>query len=197
MSKTITTLKEKDYYKGFNQFSVYDFKVPSFDENKEFIMMKNREVLHCHDSVMVLIYAQAIDSLIFCQQFRPGIYCHKGKDSPYPLECVAGSIDEEKRPDEIARQEALEEAGVELDELELILTAFGSPGVTTEKTHIYLGKVKGAPQSQIAGLLDHGEEILSHVITRERVFEMMDNMEFLDVKTLLALNWFRWKFAKK
>lgn len=193
MPKTINIINEAHCYKGFNQFSVYDFKVPSLNPEKEFIEMNKREVLHCPDSVIVLIYSPSSDSLLFCQQFRAGVYLNKADDTPYPLECVAGSVDSNKTPEDIAREEVREEAGLEADGLELVCKAYASPGITTEKTHIFFARINDLPQRQLGGIPESGEEILTHVIKRVKVFQMMDNMEFNDVKTLLALNWFRCK----
>ncbi|QBR84180.1 NUDIX domain-containing protein [Legionella israelensis] len=188
-------LEATQYYEGFNQFSVYNIEAPSLNPQKNYIHLNKREILHCSDSVIVLIYASEIDSFVFCQQFRSGIFFNPSEDDPFPLECVAGSIEINHSPEETAYQEVREEAGLEVGHLREIMVAYTSPGIITEKTHIFYATVKEVPQSQLGGLESEGEEILTHVIKREDVYQMMDNMKINDVKTLLALNWFRREFG--
>ncbi|QDP72716.1 NUDIX domain-containing protein [Legionella israelensis] len=188
-------LEATQYYEGFNQFSVYNIEAPSLNPQKNYIHLNKREILHCSDSVIVLIYASEIDSFVFCQQFRSGIFFNPSEDDPFPLECVAGSIEKNHSPEETAYQEAREEAGLEVGHLREIMVAYTSPGIITEKTHIFYATAKEVPQSQLGGLESEGEEILTHVIKREDVYQMMDNMKINDVKTLLALNWFRREFS--
>ncbi|KTD21441.1 NUDIX domain-containing protein [Legionella israelensis] len=188
-------LEATQYYEGFNQFSVYNIEAPSLNPQKNYIHLNKREILHCSDSVIVLIYASEIDSFVFCQQFRSGIFFNPSEDDPFPLECVAGSIEKNHSPEETAYQEVREEAGLEVGHLREIMVAYTSPGIITEKTHIFYVTVKEVPQSQLGGLESEGEEILTHVIKREDVYQMMDNMKINDVKTLLALNWFRREFS--
>lgn len=193
--KKSRVLKTTPYYNGFNRFSVYDIEAPSLNPDKDHIHLHTREILHCSDSVSVLIYAPQIDSFVFCQQFRSGIFFNPSQDDPFPLECVAGSIGENQSAEDTARQEVLEEAGLEVEHLQEVMLAYTSPGIITEKTHIFYTEIKEIPHAQLGGLESEGEEILTHVIQREKVYQMMDDMNINDVKTLLALNWFRCKFG--
>jgi len=188
-------LKQKQYYEGYNRFVVYDIQIPSLKPQKKAIDLYNREVMHCKDSVLVLLYIPKADSFIFCQQFRPGVFFNGTDENPYLLECVAGSVDKSIKREEIALQEVWEEAGLKVSSIELIIEAFVSPGITTEKTFIYYAAVDQLPPSQFGGIEQSGEDILLHVIERKKVYQMMDNMELKDVKTLLALNWFRRMFG--
>lgn len=192
--KKARILEATQYYKGFNQFSVYNIEAPSLNPQNEHLYLKNREILHCSDSVIVLIYAFKIDSFVFCQQFRPGIFFNPSEDDPFPLECVAGSIEKDHSPEKTAQREVYEEAGLEVKDLRKIIEAYTSPGNITEKTHIFYARIEEVPQSQLGGLESEGEEILTHIIKRKEVYRMMDDMKINDLKTLMALNWFRFNF---
>lgn len=122
---------------------------------------------------------------------RVSAWCffNAGDDDPFILECVSGTIDEGKKPEETAKEEVFEEAGLTIDTVKLIACIYKSPGLTTEKTYIYYAEVDGTPESGLHGVND--EEILTHIIPRKKVFELLDELKIMDGATLVALNWFR------
>ncbi|MDI9817894.1 MULTISPECIES: NUDIX domain-containing protein [unclassified Legionella] len=189
MKNKIKIIKKKLIHKGYLQLCNYELTIPSLNPEKEYIHLKTREVVHSADSILVLIYVPAIDSFVLCKQFRPGVFFNKTKDDPFILECIAGTIDNNNQPEEIVRKEAREEAGLELNTLQTIAIAYKSPGLMTEKVHIYYAEIKDIPQSGLYGIGD--EEIMTYVIQRDKVYQLMDELNILDSATLIALNWFR------
>lgn len=187
----IKILKQSTIYNGYNQYSIYDFKIPSYKEDEDHLLIQNREMLETKDAAHVLVYADEIDSFVFCQQFRCGAYIKNKNEDPFLLECIAGAIEPGETPEETAKKEVKEEAGLTVDELTFILSAYSSPGILTEKAYLYYATVFETPQSIIGGLESENEQILTHVIDRNTVYQMMDKNLFSDCKTLLALNWFR------
>ena len=82
-----------------------------------------------HDAVCVLPYDPQRDRVVLIEQFRVGAL---GKvDNPWLIELVAGLIDKDESPDEVARREAVEEAGLELADLWPVTRYFPSPGAAT------------------------------------------------------------------
>ena len=70
----------------------------------------NREVFVRHDAVCVLPYDPQRDEVVLIEQFRVGAM---GKtDNPWLIELVAGLIDKDEVPEEVAHREAQEEAGL-------------------------------------------------------------------------------------
>ncbi|ARG96682.1 NUDIX domain-containing protein [Legionella micdadei] len=189
MNKKIKTITKEAIYKGYLQLYKYDLEIPSFDNKKEHIGSKKREIVETHDSVLVLIYAPMIDSLVMCREFRPGVFFNANEDAPFILECVSGTIDSQKKPEETAKMEVLEETGLKVDSVKLIAAAYKSPGILNEKVYIYYAEIGGAPENGIHGVGD--EEILTQIIPRKKVYELMDEMKIVDAATLIALNWFR------
>src|SRR5690606_28411249 len=74
-----------------------------------------RELFVRHDAVCVLPYDPQRDEVVLVEQFRMGAMARG--DSPWLVETVAGLIDKDEQPEEVARREAVEEAGLEIGEL--------------------------------------------------------------------------------
>ncbi len=189
MNKKIKTIYKESMYKGYLQLYTYDLEIPSFDAKKGAVRSKKREMVKSADSVLVLIYAPMVDSLVMCQEFRPGVFFNTNQDDPFILECVSGTIDEDKSPEEIAKKEVYEETGLTIDAVKIIASAYKSPGLLTEKTYIYYAEVNGTPEAGLHGVGD--EEIMTHIIPREKIYALMDKGQIIDAATLIALNWFR------
>uniref|UniRef100_A0A915KV25 Uridine diphosphate glucose pyrophosphatase NUDT14 n=1 Tax=Romanomermis culicivorax TaxID=13658 RepID=A0A915KV25_ROMCU len=114
------------------------------------------DLVRAHDSVAILLYHKAKDSLVFVRQFRPAVYMNKILSNhqeinenifdSYPtsfaftLEMCAGILDKNKSPKEIAKEEIYEECGfdVPLEKIEKIVKCAGSVGISgTEQTMFY------------------------------------------------------------
>lgn len=189
MNKT-KVLATKKLYKGYFDLFQYDLSIPSFDEHKEYLTHANRELLKTSDSILVLIYAPNIDSFVFCEEFRIGVFFNSNSnDEPFILECVAGTIEENESPEETAIKEVREETGLHLKKLRPITAVYKSPGIMTEKSHLYYAEVDGEPQSGIHGI--GSEEIKTHILSRATIYQSMDEGKIYDSATLIALQWFR------
>lgn len=67
-----------------------------------------RELFVRHDAVCVLPYDPQRDEVVLIEQFRVGAIDKAA--NPWLLELVAGLIDKDEQPEEVARREAVEEA---------------------------------------------------------------------------------------
>lgn len=193
MIKKATTIAKEKLHDGYLKLYQYELEIPSLTIKKSSINLKKREIVHCANSIAVLIYVPTIDSFVLCQEFRVGVFFNSSNDDPFVLECVSGTIDKNWGPEETARKEMVEETGLAADTLETIAIVYKSPGLMTEKTYIYYTEVKNTPKSGLYGVED--EEILTHIIQREKVYGLMDEMKIIDSATLIALNWFRAKLG--
>ncbi|ASQ47431.1 NUDIX domain-containing protein [Legionella clemsonensis] len=189
MTQKIKCLSKEICHKGFLNVTKYNFEIPSLDTAKEAIKMQNRELISGADSILVLLYVPAADSFLLCQEFRLGVYLNPDKDNPFILECVSGIIDKNSNPEETAKKEIHEETGLTINNLIKIAAAYKSPGIMTEKCHLYYAEVVEIPQTGIYGL--EGEEIKTTMMKRNKVYELMDEMKIVDSATLIALTWFR------
>jgi hypothetical protein len=75
----------------------------------------SRELFVRHDAVCVLPYDPQRDEVVLIEQFRVGALDKSA--NPWLLELVAGLIDKDEQPEEVARREALEEANLPITSL--------------------------------------------------------------------------------
>lgn len=195
---SIKIKNQKIVYEGYDKVVQYEVEYKSLNPHKISLLTHQTEIVHCPDGVMILLYSAKNDALLFVKQYRMAIYCHgeDDKDLSYPLECVAGTIDEGS-PYETALREIKEEAGLIIQKLEHFATVYAAPARLTEKTYLYYGEFDEPDQIGFYGIENEGEDIQTMLIPREKVFQMMDEMQFIDALTLLALNWFRNKKIKR
>ncbi|MHB2149110.1 NUDIX domain-containing protein [Calditrichota bacterium LG25] len=139
-------------------------------------------------AVAVLIHLTDRDSLVLIRQFRYAVY-EAGEDG-WIDEIVAGVLDDES-PEACARRECLEEAGYQLERLEHMATIYVSPGITTERIHIFIGYTDSTKRiNDGGGLESENEDIQVVEWTREEAFKKLMNKEIEDGKTLLAIQHF-------
>lgn len=89
----------------------------------------SRELFVRHDAVCVLPYDPRRDSVVLIEQFRVGAMDKSA--NPWLLELVAGLIDKDEQPEEVAHREAEEEADLQLTALWPITQYYPSPAAPT------------------------------------------------------------------
>ncbi len=148
-----------------------------------------REVFVATDAAIVLPYDPVRDRVLLVEQFRMGPY-GRGDPLPFVLEPVAGRVDAGESPEQTARRETREEAGLELDALEHVSSHYCSPGASTEFFHCYLGIADLPDDGRGAGGLDaEHEDIRTHVIPFARAMALMESGEINIGPLVLMLLW--------
>ncbi|MEB3787380.1 MAG: NUDIX hydrolase [Desulfurococcales archaeon] len=128
------------------------------------------------DSVAVLP-VDGDGGIILIRQYRPST-------GEWLLEAPAGTIKEGEAPEEAARRELLEEAGLEASELVRVGMGYVSPGYSTEKMTLYIarglkpGEARPEYYEAIEGTVKLG---LDEALT------LVEKGEIRDVKTILLL----------
>ena len=148
-----------------------------------------RELFVRDDVVGVLPWDPVHDRVLLVEQFRLGAM-HRSPD-PWLWEIVAGMIDTDETPIEVARREAREEAGLELETLEPIARYLASPGATTEEVHVFVGTCDLSDAGGLHGLADEDEDILARVFPAERAIAMLGSGEVCNALSLVALQWLK------
>ena len=142
-----------------------------------------------HPVFAVLPYDPVRDRVLLVEQFRMGPY-GRGDPLPFVLEPVAGRVDAGESPEQTARRETREEAGLELDALEHVSSHYCSPGASTEFFHCYLGIADLPDDGRGAGGLDaEHEDIRTHVIPFARAMALMESGEINIGPLVLMLLW--------
>lgn len=146
-----------------------------------------RELFVRHDAVCVLPYDPRRDEVVLIEQFRVGAV---GKvANPWLIELVAGLIDKDEQPEEVARREAIEEAGLEVGELWPVTTYFPSPGGSTERVHLYVGRCDSSNAGGVFGLDEEGEDIRVHVWSLQRALQAVRDGGIDNAASIIALQW--------
>jgi ADP-ribose pyrophosphatase len=148
----------------------------------------SRELFVRHDAVCVLPYDPSRDEVVLIEQFRVGAM--QKVDNPWLLELVAGLIDKaDEAPEDVARREAVEEAGLEIKALWPIMNYFPSPGGSDERVHLYLGRCDSAGAGGIHGLADEGEDIRVHVMAFEDALQLLKDGRINNAASIIGLQW--------
>ncbi|MDA7429867.1 NUDIX domain-containing protein [Primorskyibacter aestuariivivens] len=171
-------------FDGFFRLRPFDIAYRRFDGQMSDRI--SREVFVSYDAALVLPYDPARDQVLLIEQLRFGPLW-RGDPAPWVLEPIAGLVDAGEAPADCARREAEEEAGLSLGDLVPMMKVYASPGYTTEFFHCYLAICDlGERRGGLAGLDHESEDIRSHVLTFERVMELLDSGE-INVGPLSAM----------
>ena len=147
----------------------------------------SRELFVRHDAVCVLPYDPRRDSVVLIEQFRVGAMDKSA--NPWLLELVAGLIDKDEQPEEVAHREAEEEADLQLTALWPITQYYPSPGGSDERVHLYLGHCDSEGVGGVHGLAEEGEDIRVHVWPLEDALRAVRDGRIDNAASIIALQW--------
>ncbi len=138
------------------------------------------------EAAAVLPYNRARREVVLVQQFRYPV--HVRGDRAWIWEIIAGIQDGGRTPEEVARAEAMEEAGLELGDLLPVLTIYPSPGGSSERVHVFLAPyAEGQRVAPGGGLVEDGEDIRVQVMGLDEALAMAREGRIVDAKTVAAL----------
>lgn len=98
-----------------------------------------REIFERGHAAVLLPFDPVRDEVVLVEQIR--IAAYDTSESPWLLEMVAGMIEAGETVEDVARREALEEAGLEVGRTKPILSYLASPGGTSERLSIWWEKL--------------------------------------------------------
>ncbi|KUP91365.1 NUDIX domain-containing protein [Tritonibacter horizontis] len=148
----------------------------------------NRGVLLVGEAAVLLPYDVKRDAVLLIEQFRAAIFI-AGEVSPWTLEPPAGLMDPGETPEEAARRETLEEAGLEVSHLEPVASLYPSSGSSGEYVHIFCGLTDFSSIEGGGGVPSEGEDIRSKVISFQELMQGVDNRTFQDMPLVTAALW--------
>lgn len=147
----------------------------------------SRELFVRHDAVCVLPYDPVRDEVVLIEQFRVGAM--EKSANPWLLELVAGLIDTDEQPEEVAHRESLEEAGLVLTSLWPVTQYYPSPGGSDERVYLYVGRCDSAGAGGVHGLAEEGEDIRVHVWPLEDALAAVRDGRIDNAASIIALQW--------
>ena len=146
-----------------------------------------RELFVRHDAVCVLPYDPQRDAVVLIEQFRVGAM--DKDENPWLLELVAGLIDKDEEPEEVAHREAQEEADLILGPLWPVSRYFPSPGGSDELVHLYIGRCDSEGAGGVYGLPEEGEDIKVHVMSFADAMQAVRDGRINNAASIIALQW--------
>lgn len=182
------TLKEtRRPYSQYFALDEFDLEHSKFDGSKSDTV--TRAVFRAPDAALVLPYDPVRDRVLLVEQIRFGPYA-RGDRTLWQLEPVAGRLDAGEHPEQAARREMMEEAGLDLQEMHPVGEVYCSPGTSSEFHYLYLG-IADLPEitTRIGGLAAEDEDIRSHVIGFEDLMQMYDRFELANGPILILSLW--------
>jgi ADP-ribose pyrophosphatase len=139
-------------------------------------------------AVAVLLYDPDRDEVVLIEQFRlAALY---GGCSPWQVEAVAGLIDSEETPEEVARRETREEANLDLiGPLVPIQRMLPASGSYDEVVWLFCGRVDSRGAAGLYGLAEENEDIRVLVKPLAEAAVLLDAGEIKSGHTVIALHW--------
>ena len=128
-------------------------------------------------------------ALVVCQARVPLMYLGCREQL---MEAIAGRVQDGEQPIETVRREAVEEAGLRVRELGQVAVCWSSPGVSTERFHLYLASYSSADRvGDGGGRADELEDITVREIALSELARLADEGRVRDTKTLLLVQTLR------
>lgn len=146
-----------------------------------------REIFERGHAVVVLPYNAQTDELVLIEQFRLGAMA--SSPSPWLLEAIAGMIEPGESAQQVAQREAEEEAGLTINELWPMLSYLSSPGGTTERIQLFLGRLTQPVSTGLFGLAAEHEDIKVHLLQRTEAMQLLAEQKIDNAASVIALQW--------
>ncbi|MEJ6475040.1 NUDIX domain-containing protein [Pseudoalteromonas piscicida] len=172
-------------FDGFFTIHKYQFTHALFEGGVS--QTVTREILERGHAVAILPYDPVTEHVLLIEQIRIGAMA--SKNTPWLLECIAGMAEGCEDYELVARKEAKEEAGLDLDELIYMRSYLSSPGGTTERLYLYLALADLSEAGGVFGLDEEHEDIKVHVMPLDEALARLDNEEIDNAATVISLQW--------
>ena len=181
----VEIIARETLYSGFFSMELYRFRHRLF--NGEMSGEIRREIFERGHAAVLLPFDPVRDEVVLVEQIR--IAAYDVSESPWLLEMVAGMIEEGETVEDVARREALEEAGLVVGRTKPVLSYLASPGGTSERLSIMVGEVDATTAEGIHGLADENEDIRVHVVSREQAYQWVEEGKIDNAASVIALQW--------
>jgi nudix-type nucleoside diphosphatase (YffH/AdpP family) len=186
----VRMLQRETKYAGFTRIEVVTLEQIRLDGTT---MRLVREVETHGDGAAVLPVDPIRKTAILVRQLRVPVSLN-APDDAFVLEAIAGLIDKVgEDPAVTARREALEEAGLALTQIAPAGAAYSTPGLSTEKIHLFLAEADFARDrvNKGGGLAEEAEDIEVVELPLATLAAMADMGEIRDFKTLALIQTLR------
>ncbi|WP_226340995.1 NUDIX domain-containing protein [Gemmobacter serpentinus] len=181
-------------YANFFAVEEFDLRYRRFDGTMSARI--NRAVFVSGDAVTVLPYDPMRDRVLLIEQFRAG---PMGRSDPQPwlLEAIAGRVDADETPEQAARREAVEEAGLTLGALEPVAGYYPTPGAKSEYLYSYVA-LCDLPDgiTGVFGVEGEAEDIRGHLVEFADLMDLVARGEVNNAPLLISVLWLQRERAR-
>ncbi|EKY3230651.1 ADP-ribose diphosphatase [Cronobacter malonaticus] len=181
----VEIIAREKLYSGFFSLDLYRFRHRLF--NGEMSGEVRREIFERGHAAVLLPFDPVRDEVVLIEQIR--IAAFDTSDTPWLLELVAGMIEPGETVEEVARREAMEEAGLSVGRVKKFMSYLASPGGTSERLSLMVGEVDATTAQGIHGLADENEDIRVHVVSREQAYQWVEEGRIDNAASVIALQW--------
>jgi ADP-ribose pyrophosphatase len=185
-SNDVKIISKETVFHGFFTMNRYQIQHKLFDGSTSRVIQ--REMFERGHAVAVLPYDPDTEEFVLIEQFRLGAM--ETCESPWLIEVIAGMIDEGETPEAVCHREAREESNIELTGLTKALTYLSSPGGTTERIHIFIGKTDATKAGGVYGLESESEDIKVHRVKEGTARAWLESGRIDNAAAIIALQWF-------
>ncbi|MFV1492040.1 NUDIX domain-containing protein [Phaeobacter sp. JH18-32] len=186
LTRDVVVHQHKRAYLNFFAMEEMDLQFRRYDGSLSPVI--NRGVALVGQAAVVLPYDRRRDAVLLIEQFRAATYI-AGNQRPWMWEPVAGLIDPGETPEQAARREAMEEAGLKIDQLETVAQVYPSSGASGEFLHIFVGLCDFDEIAGGGGLESEGEDIRSQILPYEALIQGVDDQTYQDMPLVTAALW--------
>ena len=191
----VSLLAKHQHYQGFFQLNSYHIQHQLYAGGVSGEI--RRELFQLGDAVAVLPYDPVRDCVVLVQQFRIGAYMAGCADrqagqqpaSPWLIECIAGMIDTNRTATAVAHSEAIEEAGIEIQQLTPIMRYFSTPGSCSERVHLFAATCDASLAYGVHGLDCENEDIKVLSLPLTTALDLLQQGRISSASTVIALQW--------
>jgi nudix-type nucleoside diphosphatase (YffH/AdpP family) len=183
----VTVLRQSEPYADYFSVEARDLRHRRFDGAQSPVM--DRAVFMSGDAAILLPYDPVRDLVLLIEQFRAGPQA-RGDAAPWLIEAVAGRIDGGETPEEAARREAREEAGIEVTDLIPGPRYYPTPAAKSEYLYSFVAlcDLSERPTGG-GGLPSEAEDIRSHIIPFAQLLDMVETGEVDNAPLLILTLW--------
>ena len=187
LSRDVIVQEHKRPYMNFFAVEEMDLQYRRHDGGMSPVV--NRGALMVGEASVVLPYDPLRDRVLLVEQFRAPVYM-AGDPDPWVWEPVAGLVDPGETPEEAARREAEEEAGLTLRWLERAGGVYSSTGCSAEFLNLFIGvtDLPDIPEGG-GGVAGEGEDLRSRLLSYEELMQGVDAGMYRDMPLVTTALW--------
>ncbi|WP_282096830.1 NUDIX domain-containing protein [Epibacterium ulvae] len=186
LSEHIRVHARKRPYMNFFALEEIDFQHRRYDGTWSETM--NRASFLVGQAAAILPYDPIRDEVLLVEQFRAATYI-AGETNPWMWEPVAGLIDPGETPEQAARREALEEAGIVIEHLDSAGRTYSSSGASGELVYLFVGTGRLENVAGGGGLASEGEDIRRQILSFDALMEGVDKQRYQDMPLVATALW--------